>query len=69
MESKGVLFEFPPETIALVDKLADRLKLSREQVISKGLGLLDVWAKTVVDDHGKIVERSSKGEFEIDIYA
>lgn len=65
-----LVLEFPPETVAVIEKLAQNLKLDAPQVISKALGLLEVW-----DDaqrhHKVIVERpvaNTPGEeFEIDI--
>lgn len=43
MEQQGAVFEFPAETVTLINRLAASLKLEPAQVISKALGLLAVW--------------------------
>jgi hypothetical protein len=43
MDDERVVFEFPPETVALIDRLAKYLNVERGEVISKSLGLLQVW--------------------------
>ncbi len=69
MEKRTFLMEFPPETVALIDRLCVNLHLERDEVFSKALGLLDVWEEA----HRKqriIVERPANGtgeEFKIEI--
>ena len=63
-------FEFPPETSKLIEDLAKRLGIDKAHVISKGLGLLAVWADA--RDHERVlVERPRNGlvgqEYQIEI--
>lgn len=64
--------EFPPDTLLLIDKLAGKLQVSREVVIAKGLGLIDLWVDARDDDRmfiecprRKVNKKAD--EFEIDI--
>lgn len=65
-------FEFPEDTSDLIEKLSHKLKLSRAEVIAKGLGLLNLLVQAH-DDRRIFVERPKSGErgeeFEIDIRA
>lgn len=63
-------FEFPPDTSELIETLAKKLNLKREDVVAKGLGLLQLWAQAH-DARRIIVERPQPGnpgeEYQIDI--
>jgi len=71
--AEPLIVEFPSETVDVIDKLSRELKLDHMEVISRGLGLLELW----VDAHNHtpprtIVERPAGGEtrndeYEIDI--
>ena len=70
MAEEPFVVEFPPDTLALIDKLAQRLKIDRVHVVAKGLGLLELWVDA--REEGRlIVERPRSGfsgqEYEIDI--
>jgi hypothetical protein len=43
MEQDRLIVEFPPETAAVIYRLAASLKLEPGKVISKALGLLELW--------------------------
>jgi hypothetical protein len=63
------VFEFPPDTMALINRLGASLNLKPPEVISKALGLLDLW-EAAKKNNRLIVERSAEGqgdEFVIDI--
>jgi hypothetical protein len=63
-------FEFPEDTSQLIERLSNKLGLTRAEVIAKGLGLLDLLVQAH-DEHRMFVERPKSGqsgeEFEIDI--
>jgi hypothetical protein len=63
--------EFPPETVEVLDKIAAKLKLERPHVISKALGLLELWVEARFGGEDRIiVERPRSGEgkeYEIDV--
>jgi hypothetical protein len=69
--AEPLIVEFPPDTVEVLNELSKELKLDRMEVISRGLGLLQLW----LDAHKnkrKIVERPADGgtrndEYEIDI--
>jgi hypothetical protein len=65
------VFEFPPDTMALIDRLSVSLKLTPPQVISKALGLLALWDEAHNSNPPRVlVERPAQGsgqEFVIDI--
>jgi hypothetical protein len=69
--AEPLIVEFPSETVEVIDELSRELKLDRMEVISRGLGLLQLW----LDAHKNqrtIVERPAGGgtrndEYEIDI--
>jgi hypothetical protein len=66
------VFEFPPDTMALIDRLGASLNLKPPEVISKALGLLELWeAANKSKPPRLIVERPAAGgageEFVIDI--
>ena len=56
-----LIVEFPPDTRELIDRLADALNLSRVEIISRGLGLLQVWVEAQKNHH-IIVERPASPE-------
>ena len=63
--AKPLIVEFPPKTVEVIDSLASTLKLSREEVISRALGLLEIWVQARKQDPPHIlVERPEKGEGE-----
>jgi hypothetical protein len=51
-----LIVEFPPDTCEIIDRLAGALKLSRVEVLSRGLGLLQLWVEAK-ENHHIIVER------------
>ena len=68
--AEPLVVEFPSETVDVINELSKELKLDRMEVISRGLGLLQLW----VDAHKNrrtIVERPAgdtrNDEYEIDI--
>ena len=68
-QTRSLLFEFPPETAQVIDKLASSLGYERATVISKALGLLEVWEEARRQGH-VVVERAKSGEgqeYEIEI--
>lgn len=64
------VFEFPPETIKVIDKIGGVLGIeSRAEVISRALSLLETYADAR-KEHRILVERPEKGpgqEYEIDV--
>jgi hypothetical protein len=69
--AEPLIVEFPPDTVEVLNELSGELKLSRMEVISRGLGLLQLWIDAQKNNR-KIVERPAGGgtrndEYEIDI--
>ena len=59
--SENLILEFPPDTTALINRLADHLHLKPAEVVSRALGLLEVWDEA--ERHDRIlVERPRHGE-------
>ena len=70
-EQEPYIVEFPPEVVKILDKLALKLKVSREVVIAKGIGLADLWVDAR-DNGRKFVEcprnkKIDEAEYEIEI--
>ena len=65
------VFEFPADTMAVINKLSKSLKLEPSMVISKALGLLVLWDEARNSKPPRqFVERPAEGsgkEFVIDI--
>jgi len=58
---ESLIVEFPPDTREMIDRLAEALKLTRVEVISRGLGLLQLWVEAQ-QNHHVIVERPAYTE-------
>lgn len=41
--AEPLIVEFPPETVDVLNDLSEKLGLDRVEVISRGLGLLQLW--------------------------
>lgn len=69
--AEPMIVEFPAETVEVIEQLSKNLGLDRMTVISRGLGLLQLWWEAH-DNQRTIVERPIGGErrsdeYEIDI--
>jgi hypothetical protein len=65
--TEPLVIEFPPETVEVLDDLSSNLKISRVEVISRGLGLLQLWVDAHKHDR-TIVERPRNIEVRSDEY-
>ena len=59
-KTRTLVMEFPPETTELIYKLAENLHLEPTEVVSRALGLMEVWDEANRNDR-IIVERPSRG--------
>jgi hypothetical protein len=71
--AEPLIVEFPPETVDVINQLSNELKLDRVEIISRALGLLQLWADAQKNHH-MIVERPirpnqtvSSDEYEITV--
>ena len=70
-EQERYVVEFPPEVVKILDKLALRLKVSREVAIAQGIGLADLWVDA--RDNGRMFvecprnKKIDEDEYEIKI--
>lgn len=71
MMAEPLIVEFPPETVEVLNDLSKELGLDRMEVISRGLGLLQLWVDAR-NSKSKIVQRpadvpTSNDEYEINV--
>lgn len=61
--AQPLVVEFPPETTEIIDELSKDLKLERVEILSRALGLLQLWNQARHQNR-IFIERPAKGSGE-----